>query len=170
MVNGSNAGDAKVRAMPDSPKPAPTPAQLERYAQFFNGSKAMRYLGATLSFPSSDRVLVTLDAISPEMRGGLGTSAVNGAVLAGLFDLAIGCTPALIDPTRRTATIQLSMSFERAVTGNRITVEAGIDSAGGSTIFSSARLFDEAGNVCARCQGVCRMSNKPWESTTGPLT
>lgn len=155
--------------MPDDTKPTPTPAQLARYAQFFNESKAMRYLGARLSFPSSDRVLITLDPISPEMRGGLGTSAVNGAVLAGLFDLAIGCTPALIDPTRRTATIQLSMSFERPATGNRVTVEASIDSAGGSTVFSSARVLDEAGNVCARCQGLCRLSNKPWDSGESPL-
>ena len=95
-----------------------------------------------------------------EHRGGLGTSAVNGLVLAGMFDLALGSTVVLVHPHRRSATIQLSMSFERAVFGNSARCEAVIDRLGQRTLFASARILDEQGVVCARCQAVVAVSRQ----------
>jgi hypothetical protein len=37
-----------------------------------------------------DRVRAVIDPVLPVHRGGIGTEAVNGVVLAGLFDLVIG--------------------------------------------------------------------------------
>jgi acyl-coenzyme A thioesterase PaaI-like protein len=159
--------DQPARPSPPAPPP-PAPEALVRYADEFNRSRILRFFGVKVSFPSQDRVEVRLDEIRPEHRGGLGSSAVNGGIIAALFDLAIGCTPALLDPTRRNATIQLSMSFEQAVLGDSFHIEANIDRAGGSTIFSSARLIDERGTTCARCQGVVRLSKAPWSSGTSP--
>ena len=47
-------------------------------------------------------------------------------------------------------------------------MKAWVDSAGSSTVFSSARILDEAGQVCARCQGLCRLSKAPWLSGESP--
>jgi len=150
--------------MPDpSPPLKPTPEQLLRTAELFNESGALRAFGVRISFPTVANVLLTVDPVLPQHRGGLGTDAVNGGVLAGLFDLAIGCTALLIDPTRRSATMQLSMSFERPVRGDRFTVEAEITSAGSKTLYSAARVLDEKGAVCARCQGLTRVSSLPWK-------
>jgi uncharacterized protein (TIGR00369 family) len=146
----------------------PTQAQLDRFAELFNRSQTIQYFGASLSFPGGDKVLVTLPGIRPEQRGGLGSDAVNGGILAALFDFAIGCTPALVDPTRRAATVQLSMSFERPVRGDSLRVEAVIDTAGTSTLFASARIHDAHGQVCARCQGVVQMSRMKWASGESP--
>ena len=145
----------------------PTAEQLKRYADAFNESLTLKHFGVKVGF-ESDAVVVFLDPIKPEQRGGLGSEAVNGGVLAALFDLAIGCTPAMIDPTKRTATISLSMHFERPVLGNKMRVEGRIDSAGTSTIFSSAKIIDESGNVCAHAQGVCRIGAKTWATGESP--
>ncbi len=145
------------------------PEDLTRYAEEFNNSRGLKHFGVVLSFPEGKRVEVRLDPIRPEHRGGLGsTEAVNGGILAALFDLAIGCTPALIDPKRRSATMQLSMSFERPVTGRALTVVAEIGTAGQSVVFSNARVLDEQGAVCARCQGVVRFSKIPWAKGGSP--
>jgi len=146
----------------------PTQEQLDRFAEQFNRSQAMKYFGARLSFPEGKKVVIALPEIRPEHRGGLGTDAVNGGILAALFDLVIGCTPALREPTRRAATMQLSMSFERPVRGNTLHAEATIDSMGTSTLFSSARLYDAQGAVCARCQGVVKVSSMKWASGESP--
>src|SRR5712664_2901240 len=118
--------------MPETKPHRPSPQQPARYAELFNESLTLKYFGVRISFPEGQRVEIRLDHIRPEHRGGLGTSAVNGGVLAALFDLAIGCTPALVDPVRRTATMQLSMSFERPVLGDSLRVEAQVNSAGQS--------------------------------------
>ena len=154
--------------MAESSPARPTAAQLARYAEEFNKSLAMQHFGTRVSFPDGERVRVEIDPIRPEHRGGLGTSAVNGGVLAAAFDLVIGCTPALIDPTRRNATVQLSMSFERPLAGSSLVAEAWITTAGASTVFSQAEIRDARGQVCARAQGLVRVSKLSWDSGTSP--
>jgi uncharacterized protein (TIGR00369 family) len=146
----------------------PTQEQLDRYAEQFNRSQTMRFFGAQLSFPQGEKVVVSLPEVRSEHRGGLGTAALNGGIISALFDYAIGCTPALLDPTRRAATMQLSMSFERPVRGDSVRVEATLDTVGTSTVFASARMYDAQGQVCARCQGVVKLSRMKWASGESP--
>ncbi|MDC0714066.1 PaaI family thioesterase [Stigmatella sp. ncwal1] len=151
-----------------APPTRPTQEQLDRYAEQFTQSQTLRHLGVRLSFPEGRKVLISLPEVRPEHLGGLGTTAVNGAVLSAMFDLAIGCTPALLDPTRRCATLQLSLSFQRPLVGSSLEAEAEIDSHGKSTLFASARIRDAQGNICARAQGVVRISTLPWASGESP--
>jgi uncharacterized protein (TIGR00369 family) len=151
-----------------APVPRPDPSLLARYAERFTQSRSLQYFGLKVRFPTPDRVEVALDEVRPEFRGGLGSEAVNGGVLAAMFDLVIGCTPALVDPTRRSATVQLSMSFERPVRGEQVVAEGWIDTAGTRTLFSSARILDANGQVCARCQGVVSISQHPWADGQSP--
>lgn len=146
----------------------PTQEQLDRYAEQFNQSQTMRLLGLRLSFPQGEKVVITLPEVRPEHRGGLGTAAINGGIISAMFDYAIGCTPALVDPTRRCATMQLSVSFERPLRGSTIRAEATIDNVGTSTLFASARMYDDKGQVCARCQGVVKISQMKWASGESP--
>jgi uncharacterized protein (TIGR00369 family) len=148
--------------------PRPSAEALARYAEEFNQSASMRHFGVRVTFPGGEKVRVTLDPVRPEHLGGLGSDAVNGGVLAAVFDLAVGCAPALLDPTRRTATMQLSMSFLRPVRGPHLWAETVVDSAGGATLFATATVFDAEGNVCARCQGVVKMSQQKWASGSSP--
>ncbi|ADO70092.1 PaaI family thioesterase [Stigmatella aurantiaca] len=151
-----------------APPTRPTQEQLDRYAEQFTQSQTLRYLGVRLSFPEGRKVVISLPEVRPEHLGGLGTTAVNGAILSAMFDLAIGCTPALLDPTRRCATLQLSVSFQRPLVGGSVEAEAEIDSYGKSTLFASARIRDAQGNICARAQGVVRISTLPWASGESP--
>jgi uncharacterized protein (TIGR00369 family) len=153
--------------MSDTPS-RPTQEQLDRYAELFNQSQSLRFFGVRVSFPEGRKCVVTLPEVRSEHLGGLGTSAINGGIIAALFDLVIGCTPALLDPTKRCATLQLSMSFQRPLTGNNVRAEAEIDSYGKNTLFASARVLDAEGQVCARAQGVVRLSTIPWASGESP--
>ncbi len=154
--------------MPTPPKSRPTIDQLNRYAETFNASATLKYFGVKLSFPDADTVEVVIDEIKPEQRGGLGTDAINGGVLAAIFDLAIGCTPALIDPTRRSATVQLSINFMRAVRGQRLVARSKVDRAGDVLLFASAQILDDKGVVCATCTGMSRLTQLPWSGGDGP--
>ena len=154
--------------MPSPAKPRPTIEQLKRYADAFNQSATLRHFGANVGFPDCDTVEVVLAEIKPEQRGGLGTDAVNGGVLAAIFYLVIGCTPALIDPTRRAATVQLSMIFMRAVRGDRLVARAKIDRAGEVLVFAAGQILDPQGLVCATCTGLLRLSELTWAGGESP--
>jgi uncharacterized protein (TIGR00369 family) len=140
------------------PRPSPTLEDLARAAEFLNHSAPLAHAGIRLSFPATDVVVAEIPEVRAEHRGGLGTSAVNGGVLAAVFDLVTGCTARLVDPGRPSATVQLSMSFERPVLGDSLRAEARIDSRGQRTLFVSAQIFDARGQACARCQAVVALA------------
>ncbi len=113
----------------------------------------MQRLGARLEFDRIDRVHVVLDPVHSHHRGGMGTDAVNGVVLAGLFDLAIGTVGWLTRPDGRSGTVSLAMTFLRPTRGNRVVVEARLLRAGTNFTFAAAEIFDGDGQVTARCDG-----------------
>ena len=150
------------------PHPKPTQEQLDRYANAFNESQTLKYFGVTLRFPNLDTVEVAMPQILPAHRGGLGSDAVNGGVLSAIFDLIIGCTPALVDPTRRSATAHLSINFLSALRGESLLARAKVDRGGNTMVFSSASIFDEKGNECANATGISRLSSIPWAADGTP--
>lgn len=150
------------------PHTAPTRDQLDRYANAFNESQTLKYFGVKLRFPDLETVEVFMEQILPAHRGGLGSDAVNGGVLAAIFDLIIGCTPALVDPTRRSATAHLSINFLTALRGNSLLARAKVDRGGSTLVFSSASIFDDQGNECANATGISRLSSIPWAADGTP--
>lgn len=150
------------------PTARPTAAQLARYAEAFNQSATLGHFGMKVRFPDPETVEVVLDPVRPDQRGGLGSDAVNGGVLAAMFDLVIGCAPALVDPSRRSATVQLSLNFMSAVRGDRVTARAHVTRAGEKLVFAAATLFDGEGTECATATGLSRLSSIPWAADGTP--
>ena len=147
--------------MAEAPESAPEPFSdeygtldsLRSLAEVWNGSEHLQRLGVRLEFERVDRVRAVIDPVQSFHRGGIGTSAVNGAVLAGLFDLAIGTVGWLSRPDSRSATVSLAMTFFRPTKGDRVAVEARLLRAGTNLTFASAEILDERGEVTARCDG-----------------
>ncbi|MGO8968543.1 MAG: PaaI family thioesterase [Myxococcaceae bacterium] len=137
---------------------SPTLEDLAQAAERLNRSPPLAHAGVRVFFPSLDLVVAEVPEVRAEHRGGLGTDAVNGGVLAAVFDLVTGCTALLVDPRRPSATVQLSMSFERPVLGNSFRAEGRIDTQGRRTLFASARILDARGQLCARCQAVVALA------------
>jgi uncharacterized protein (TIGR00369 family) len=150
------------------PPPRPTLEQLARYSEAFNQSQTLLHFGLKVRFPNIDTVEVVLDPVQSVQRGGLGSDAVNGGILAAIFDLVIGCAPALVDPTRRSATVQLSLNFMTAVRGDRIVARAHVTRAGETLVFAAASIFDAQGNECATATGLSRLSSIPWAAGGTP--
>lgn len=137
---------------------------LRSLAAAWNDSPPMRQLGARLEFDRIDRVRAVIDPVMPHHRGGMGTDAVNGPVLAGLFDLVIGTVGWLTRPDTRSATVTLAMTFLRPTRGDRIVAEARLLRGGTNLTFASAEVFDGRGEVTARCDGTVAVAHGKFES------
>jgi uncharacterized protein (TIGR00369 family) len=136
----------------------PTLESLRALSDMWNASPAMKHFGARLDFERVDRVRAVIDPVGDIHRGGLGTDAVNGVVLAGLFDLAVGTVGWLVRPDARSATVNLAMSFFRPTRGERVVAEARLIRSGMNLIFAAAEIFDGEGKVTARCDGTCAIA------------
>jgi acyl-coenzyme A thioesterase PaaI-like protein len=134
--------------------PKLSPDELTAFEAEWNDHPGMRHMGARLDLSTPGEVCAVVDPIGPEHRGGLGTEAVNGAVIAGIFDLVIGLCGYLQTVGRRAGVAQLSIQFVRPVLGTRFEVRGHPVRAGKTLVFSTAELVDERGAVCARCDGI----------------
>ena len=127
-------------------------------ARVWNEGPPMKHFGARLEFTRVDRVRAVIDPVLPFHRGGMGTDAVNGVVLAGLFDLVIGTVGWLTRPETRSATVNLAMTFFRPTRGDRVVAEARLVRGGLNLVFAAAEITDGSGEVTARCDGTCAVA------------
>jgi len=135
-------------------RPQLSPEEMIAFQAEWNEHPGMRHMGARLDLSAAGIVRAVVDPIEPQHRGGLGTEAVNGAVIAGIFDLVTGLCGYLQTVGRRAGVAQLSIQFLRPVLGDRFEVVGRTTRAGKTLVFSAAELVDERGAVCARCDGI----------------
>lgn len=136
----------------------PPAGQLAELEAMWNAHPGMKHMGARLDLSTPGLVRAYLDPVLPEHRGGLGTEAVNGAVIAGMFDLVIGLSGYAHTLGRRAGLAQLNIQFMRPVEGDRFQVIGWPTRVGHNLVFASAELRDQQGAVCARCDGIVAVS------------
>lgn len=142
------------------PDDYPSDAGRAELAALWNDHPGMKHMGARVDLSTPGEVHVVIDPIQPFHRGGLGTDAVNGAVISGMFDLVTGLSGYLSTLGKRAGVAQLSIQFLRPVLGDRFEVNGRPVRVGHNLIFTSAELHDERGVVCAKCSGIVAVSGE----------
>jgi acyl-coenzyme A thioesterase PaaI-like protein len=128
-------------------------AALEAFQERFNQIPAMSYMGCTLDLANPPIVQVHLPEVQTHHRGGMGTEAVNGAVLAGLGDCALGVAGVLQLGGERSGTVEMSIKFLRPTVGHSVVAYAVALKRGGHLVFTEAELYCE-GRLCATATGM----------------
>lgn len=137
----------------------PPPDVLRELTERLNQHPGIARMGIRLDFSTPGEVRADVDPIEPHHRGGMGTPAVNGPTIAGVFDLVTGFTGYLQALGKRVGVAQLNIQYLRPVHGDRFHVIGKPTRVGRSLAFVSSELFDEAGVVCARSDGIVALSN-----------
>jgi len=126
----------------------------------WNRHPGLLHMGARLDLSSPDVVRLYIDPIEPHHRGGLGTEAVNGAIISAAFDFTIGLVGHFCALGRRVGTAQLNVHFIRPVHGDRFEVLGRVVRAGHSMVFAAAELRDQKEQVCATSSGIISVSEE----------
>jgi len=113
-------------------------------------------------FDLSDPAIVrlALETIGEQHLGGLGTHAVNGAVIAGMFDAALGVAGTLHHAARRVGTVELSIKLMRPVFDAPLEVLSIAVKCTPHLAFTSAELYG-AGKLCATASGIVAVASGP---------
>lgn len=123
------------------------------WAEQFNRLPAVRRFETAIDLRDEAIVRVMLGTIHEHHLGGLRLRAVNGAVLAGLFDCALGVAGTLQFRDKRTGTCELSMKFMRAVFDAPIEVFAACVKRTDTLAFTESALYSN-GRLCATATGM----------------
>lgn len=132
-----------------------SPEEALKMQNLWNTNAILTAVGARIELTDPDVLRIFIDEIKPHHRGGLGSDAINGGVISGLFDMAIGLVGIVNSNKHRTGTVQLNIHFLKPLRGNRLILEARRIKAGKSLVFARAEAFNEQHELCATCEGMC---------------
>lgn len=140
--------------------------ERKKVEKWWNENFILQNIGVKVDLSDETVIKARIDPVQPFHRGGLGTSAVNGAILSALFDLIIGLVGIVNSNNHRTGTVQLNMNFMRPVKGDKLLIEGRLVKQGKSLVFARGEIFDESSNICATCDGICSIdfNNPPVDS------
>ncbi|QMI49060.1 PaaI family thioesterase [Burkholderia sp. MBR-1] len=135
----------------DIPGPADARAQWQAC---LGAMPIIDHLGAALDL--SDRRIVRLALVTrtPAHEGGLGTDALNGAIIAGLIDCAMSVTGILHMRGRTCGTVQMSIQFMKPVRTASPVVECVAMRRSSSVVFVEAQLIEGRGRCSVLATGV----------------
>jgi uncharacterized protein (TIGR00369 family) len=135
-------------------------AAAERLAwgQRFARVPGLAHLGVEVDLSDDVLVSVRLPHLEEHHLGGVGTRAVNGAVLASLFDCALGVAGALQFPQKRVGTCELSMQFQRPVFASPVEALAGCTRRTSNLAFVASEIWSD-GKRCAVATGIVALSS-----------
>lgn len=139
--------------------PIPMDAEARRtWAAHFNEFLDRGYFGARLDLEDTAVARLRLERIEAHHLGGMGTNVVNGMIIAGLFDAALGVAGLAQFPGRRAGTVDLSIKLMRPSRGP-ITVYAVATKANDRLAFAQSELFSD-GEYCATASGMVVVSGR----------
>lgn len=131
----------------------------ELWQDNFNAWPAVERFGMRLDLSHRFAARLVLDELHPFHLGGAGDaskgggSSVNGAIIAGMFDGALGVAGVLQMLARRAGTVDLSIKMFRPVTGPASAFGWAVRRSG-SVVFVEAVLLDHRGARCAHASGI----------------
>ena len=96
------------------------------------------------------------------MRG-----VMQGGLVAGPIDEAMGAAVYLASGGRLQLTLDINLSLLRPIAMKRMTVKARAVRSGRKVSFVEAELFDHEGQLCARATSTSLMTDWPGQSDTG---
>lgn len=132
--------------------------ERQRWQEGFNNSSFTRQFGFRLDLSDNHLIAVHLDEIQIFHRGGLGTAAVNGAILSAMFDIGLGVAGGQQYPARPTGTIDLSIKLMKPTLGPRLCLYAWAVERRTNVVFVEAQLHDATNGVTVMGQGLVGMS------------
>jgi acyl-coenzyme A thioesterase PaaI-like protein len=158
VPSGSDLDAIRLRAQP-IPLDA---AERGRWQERMNALPGMLLMGARVDLSDGAVVRLTLASVGEQHLGGLGTRAVNGAVIAGMFDAALGVAGTLQFPGQRAGTIELAIKLMRPA------FEAPLEVLGVAVRRTAHLAFTEAelhagGRRCASASGIVAVASSPKE-------
>lgn len=131
-----------------------SPEALRNFVDRWNQSVQLKRFGMEIDLADPQVPVARIPKVEEYHRGGIGSRAVNGAVIASLCDLVIGLTGLINLPDGPKGTAELNVRYLSPLMGDSVTATGRVDRVTRSLVFSSAEVRDEEGHICAIAQGI----------------
>lgn len=128
----------------------------------WNEKPFMRWAGLRVLSASEGKASVEL-AVRDHHRGGGGTGAINGAILAYMHDVALGVAiSSMFEPAvQRMATLHLNIEYPKLLLCDATArADAQVLRLGQNIAFCDSEFRDRRGDVCSRCSATYQIKRR----------
>lgn len=116
------------------------------------------HLGVTLDLQDQFVVRLHLRRMTSAHHGGLGTTALNGAIIAGMVDCAMSVAGILHFRGRTCGTLHLSIDFMKPIRTSQPCVECHAVRRAQNIVFLEARVMERGDRCCVSATGIVGLS------------
>lgn len=143
--------------MKDPIRELQTPEDWAEAEARFNNLEFVRRLGVTVSLANPDEPHCEILDIEPFHLGGIGQDFVNGVIISGVLDLALGLTGLRYSHLGYFATRNLQIDLTLPVEKDGFYIKSRVTSKIGKQVFAEATVFNPAGKPRVHATGVVRV-------------
>jgi len=119
----------------------------------FNRSPQLKHIHARIDLSRPEEPMAMVDEVTDIHKGGIGSDAINGGVIAGLADLALGLLGLTHYKEGMTATAQITVHYLKPFRTKSIKARAIAQKVVGNRIFGTVELYNDKEEVCAIAYG-----------------
>ncbi len=119
----------------------------------FNRSPQLKHVSARVDLSRPENPEAIIDEVTDIHKGGIGSDAANGGVIAALADLALGLLGLMHYKDGMTATAQLTVHYLKPFRTKSIRAKAIPQQVVGNRIFGTVELYNDKDEVCAIAYG-----------------
>lgn len=149
-----------------SPSNSSRSADRRRWEAMFNELAIIKHLGARIDLSDPVDAAVIVQQPTEFHKGGMRTTAVNGAVIAGLVDCAVAIAGIVSLRGRRAGTIQLNIQFIAPVEFGQVRAVSRVSRRNRQIAFCTAEVLDHRQRQCATALAIVAVGGDAGEKPT----
>ncbi len=124
-----------------------------------NGFPFFSWAGLRITHAKDGEAQIELD-VAHHHRGGGGTEAVNGGIVAYMFDGLLGVAVRSVweEDVVGQVTVNLNIQYRQMLHAKQVVIgKSRVTTRGRSTVFAEGEVYNDAGQVAASCTGIFRL-------------
>lgn len=128
-------------------------AECRQVERQINNLDMMKYYGIHLDLSDLSRIIFSIPVVKSHHRGGIGSEAVNGGVIAAICDFAIGIAGSFQLPDGKKATIDLHVKYLKALFGDSVRAVSSVERVRSRMVTVAVEVLNDQNEICATAVG-----------------
>ena len=126
----------------------------EEIRHFFNETSQLKSLGIHVDWIKPGEAQLSIAEIKDIHKGGLGSSAINGGIIALICDMTLGLLGADYWQEGYNATQNLSIDYLKPLLANKVIAHGKVERLVGKKLVALIEVSNENGEVCSCAHGI----------------
>lgn len=141
-----------------------------RWQHWANDLPFVKSTGVRCDLSDPCELAIVVDTVTERFAGGQGGDLINGSIIAGLFDCAVGVCGMIHFKGKTSGTVSLDIHYIAGLSLQPFRVVAGVIRKSSSIAYCDAAIADSRGHLCATARALVSVTHTTPSSSLHTLS